>query len=67
MDYLVPFSVILILSIITIISTHFAYTYWLKKRKFIRSIEQRHESLKFEKAHDKEELIKRALVLINDK
>lgn len=67
MDYLVPFSLIVITSIISIISTHLEYRYWLKRRKFIRSIEQRQESLKFEKAHDKEELIKRALVLINDK
>lgn len=67
MDYLLPFSLILILSIISIISTHLAYTYWIKKRRYIRSIEQRNESLKFEKAHDKEELIKRALILINEK
>ncbi len=56
----------LILSIVALISSYLGYTHWLKKRKFMKSIEQRHDSLKFEKAHDKEELIKRALMLIKN-
>ncbi|MDP3580939.1 MAG: hypothetical protein Q8S39_03320 [Ignavibacteria bacterium] len=64
MDYLLPFSIILIISITAIILSYFVYTLWSKNRKFNKSMERRRESLRFEKEHDKAELIKRALVLI---
>ncbi|KAF0141273.1 MAG: hypothetical protein FD122_1701 [Stygiobacter sp.] len=66
MDYLLPFSIILIVTTSTIILFYFGFTLWSKKRKFIKSIEKQRESLRFEKEHDKAELIKRALVLIKN-
>lgn len=66
MDYLLPFSIILIISITAIILFYFGYTLWSKNRKFVKAIERQRESLRFEKEHDKSELIKRALVLIKN-
>lgn len=66
MDYLLPFSIILIISITAIILSYFGFTLWSKNRKFIKSMERRKEFLRFEKEHDKTELIKRALVLFKN-
>ena len=66
MDYLLPFSIILIVTTSAIILSYLGFTLWSKKRKFMKSIENQRESLRFEKEHDKTELIKRALVLIKN-